>query len=655
MTAPYRPHSAPRKSPADVWESLVSSGLSEDAATAAVAKQYGPPPAPPKDPSLWEKLKTADWGKATTDVGNELLQGASFGWADEAAGLVSPEVRDAMRKRSAELRAASPGAAFAANLLGGVATGGGAVKAGAKLFPRVAGGGIKAALLRGAANAGEGATAGAVAGAGAGESPEGRIYGALMGAAGGAVLGGGLPVLGNAVKGVRRAVLPFSEKGASRVADEMIGNAIDDARSIVVPVIGKPMQLVDRLGEAGRKLARGARTTSSSARQTFADMSAERMPGTAERVIGDVNDALGVGGQTVRQLGKGLDDARAAISKAEFTPERMAAPVTSETVKETLLKSPVYRRAHRAFREAAKLDPNAEVPPPLFGKDGLTREPTVRDIENIRQGLQDLLDTGGYQVVTKTGERAVKNITKAGKKAIDAARKALLNDKTLNAEHPWYQPARAALAGKHAEGRALMAGEKLAGAVPADVADALGALGSSGEQQMARAGLANRIARKVNESPAISASRVAGGGPNIPGRMARLTAASASPDAAATLRARLAAEDQIAATERFLTGQSETADKALEGAGIGMKALQKALRLGSGAKEAVLMPLAAAAQGNTGKVSKALADKLGNLTPDEQQLYLRYIQQFMEQQMAKQAARRGYTAGAIGGGMAGTR
>ena len=530
MTAPYLPHSAPsRKSPADVWEDLVARGMSPDAATAAVAQQFKMP-AP----------KTRGFGQGALDVGNELLQGASFGWADEAAGLVSPELGDAMRQRSEDLHKANPTAALAANVLGGLATGGGIAKLGMKAFPRLAGSGLKAAALRGAANVGEGAVTGAIGGAGAGTTPEGKLSGALAGGLIGGVTGGAIPGAAALAKGARRAILPYSQRGASKVADEMIGQAIEDAGRIDLPVDGKPLQLVDRLGQPGRKLARGARTTSAAARQTLADMSAQRMPGTAQRVMGDVHDALGVGGQTVRQLAKGLDDQRAAIGAAEFTPERMAAPVTSETLQGTLLSSPIFRKAHQAFRSARKLEPDAAVPAPLFDRTGLTRDPTLQDVEDIRQGLEDILSSGGYEVRTKTGGPQIKNLSKASKRAVQKAKRALLDDRGLNAEHPWYGPAREALAGKHAEGRALMGGEKMATATPADVADALGALGSGNEQQMMRAGLANRIARKVNESPAIAASRVAGGGPTIPGRMERLTAASASPDAAATLRARLA-------------------------------------------------------------------------------------------------------------------
>ena len=169
MTAPYLPHSAPRKSPADVWEDLVARGMSPDAATAAVAQQFKMP-----------TPKARGFGQGALDVGNELLQGASFGWADEAAGLVSPKTGDAMRQRSEALHKANPGAAFAANVLGGLATGGGAVKLGAKLFPRVAGAGLKAAALRGAANVGEGAITGAIGGAGAGQAGHDSQAGGLQ-------------------------------------------------------------------------------------------------------------------------------------------------------------------------------------------------------------------------------------------------------------------------------------------------------------------------------------------------------------------------------------------------------------------------------------------------------------------------------------------
>ena len=112
------------------------------------------------------------------------------------------------------------------------------------------------------------------------------------------------------------------------------------------------------------------------------------------------------------------------------------------------------------------------------------------------------------------------------------------------------------------------------------------------------------------------------------------------------------AEDQIAATERFLGGQSETADKAAEAGGITLRALLSAVK---GGANAAMVPMAAIAAGNTGKVSKELARKLANLTPDEQQLYLRYVQDYMAKQLAKRTTRQALTAGAIGGGMGGAR
>lgn len=643
MTAPYLPHSAPsRKSPADVWEDLVARGMSPDAATAAVAQQFKMP-AP----------KMRGFGQGALDVGNELLQGASFGWADEAAGLVSPKLGDAMRQRSEDLHKANPTAALAANVLGGLATGGGIAKLGMKAFPRLAGSGLKAAALRGAANVGEGAVTGAIGGAGAGTTPEGKLSGALAGGLIGGVTGGAIPGAAALAKGARRAILPYSQRGASKVADEMIGQAIEDAGRIDLPVDGKPLQLVDRLGEPGRKLARGARTTSAAARQTLADLSTARMPGAAKRVMQDVNEGLGVGGQTVRQIATGLDDARTAIANAEYTPARMAQEVPSPSLVATLEKSKIYRRAHRAMRDAAEIDPNAAPVPALFGKDGkLVRNPTVEDIETIRKGLADIEQTGGYVVSSKTLGPQVKNLTKQQKKAVTAARKAMLDDAELNAVAPWYKPARAQLASKHAEGRALKLGETMDKALPEDVADVVGGLGSPQEQQMYRASLSNKIRRKVNESPAIAASRVAGGGPTIPGRMDRLQAAAQSPEAFGRMRAGLQAEDQIAATERFLGGQSETADKAAEAGGITLRALLSAVK---GGANAAMVPMAAIAAGNTGKVSKELARKLANLTPDEQQLYLRYVQDYMAKQLAKRTTRQALTAGAIGGGMGGAR
>ena len=110
MTAPYLPH----RKPLDYarYQRMRSAGFSDEQ---IAADGFVIPQAPPKT-----RVGLVD---AALDVGNEMLQSASFGYADEAAGLVSEKARDAMRQRSAAFNERSPKSAFAAQMLGGAATG----------------------------------------------------------------------------------------------------------------------------------------------------------------------------------------------------------------------------------------------------------------------------------------------------------------------------------------------------------------------------------------------------------------------------------------------------------------------------------------------------------------------------------------------------
>ena len=586
---------------------------------------------------------------------NEVLQGATLGWADEAVGLVSPSTRDAMRERSARFHAESPGWATTANIAGGLLTGGGLARLGAKLLPRVAGAGLKAAALRGAANAGEGAIAGAIGGAGAAQSPEGRLAGAATGAALGGAAGGAIPAAGGLLKGARRALLPFSAKGAANVADELIGEAIEDVGQIRLPVAGKPQQLVDRIGEPGRKLARGARTTSSKARQILANLSEQRMPGAGARVAADVRDALAIPHTTPPRAANAAARQRAQIAAVEFTPARMAAPVTSPTVAETLTASPIFADVFEQMRDAASVrpanHPNARQIAPLFGEQGLTRPPTVADIETIRQGLDDAIQSGRLQRRNPvTGRYQTTNVEGEMRRALQDTRSALMEDAGLNAEHAWYAPARGELAAQHQLEDAIPQGRALLDRGPMEVADLMQEAAPA-RQQGLRIGYAARADKQLADAAPLSASRIAGGGGGATARegaRARLNAVTTDDMARARLASRLGAEDDIAYTERFLTGQTETADKALEAAGIGAKALQRAAQMGRGGITSAVVPLLAVAQGNTGKVSKALAERLATLSPEQQQAYLRYIAQFMEDRAAQQAMRRQLARGAIG-------
>lgn len=130
---------------------------------------------------------------AATTAGGDAM---TFGWGDEAVGLVSDDAQQAARERQKTLRETNPVASTVGAVGGGLATGVALspISATAQLTTRAT-----PLLGRAAAGAADGAVAGGLYGAGSGDSASGRLTEGLKAAGFGAAVGFGLPVLSDAV------------------------------------------------------------------------------------------------------------------------------------------------------------------------------------------------------------------------------------------------------------------------------------------------------------------------------------------------------------------------------------------------------------------------------------------------------------------------
>lgn len=162
----------------------------------------------------------------------ELVQGATFGYADEIQGMANGNgLRDEMRRQAEANREAYPGWALAGGLTGGAlmtAATGGLGLAGAGARAGVAGAGtIGKALASPVARA---AVEGAVAGAGYSDADtiEGRLGGAAMGAAGGALVAKALPLVG---QGIKRIVAGAPERVERKMIQDLVGSTNPSARN----------------------------------------------------------------------------------------------------------------------------------------------------------------------------------------------------------------------------------------------------------------------------------------------------------------------------------------------------------------------------------------------------------------------------------------
>ena len=164
---------------------------------------------PVTDPDLLRQLEgePAPLKSNLVTGGREVLQGATFGFADEiqsviAAAVAAPfvtdktfgqlmiDARQSLRDESDQFREENPATALGLNVAGGLATGSAAIQ-GLK-SAGVAVTGVKGALSTSA-------TLGAIGGAGVSEEGN-RIKGALTGAAFGALLGGSISGIAGGTK-----------------------------------------------------------------------------------------------------------------------------------------------------------------------------------------------------------------------------------------------------------------------------------------------------------------------------------------------------------------------------------------------------------------------------------------------------------------------
>lgn len=621
-------------------------------------------------------LPTPQTGARTaTGILGKFAQGISMGTADEIGGAIlsafaeGKSISEKYRNARDIVRGVLNDAQEKAPTLSTLAEVGGAIApafvGAGTLIPRAAGAGLRNSAMRGAANVAEGALMGAASGAG---NAEGGLSERVIGAGRGAVVGGAssgaFGAAAPAVTNLTRAVIPaITRRGVARAAARIGADALeasglsadDIAARIANPALAdKPLTLMEHMGTAGRKAARGARTTSSSARQVMDDLATDRMPGAGERVLADVREGLDIPATTPTRAANEAAAARTAIHAQEFTPPRLAEPVPTTRLGD----SPAYRDAYDAIYEASAMRPGGAPHAPLFADDGaLARTPTVGDIEAIRQGLADALESGRLQTRNRlTGRLETTNVDGELRRSLSAAYGHLMDDPQLERAAPWYRGARAALEEQHQLEGAIPTGHAMPGRDPMEIADAMHAMPSDAARRGARVGYAAKVGEQLVKAPPVSAADKLGGVGATAKTGVRQGVMAMAPDAApvgpitpgqARLGQRLDAESEIAATQRFLSGQSETADKGMEALAQGARVMQQLRGITDPVRLAGVW-LDAQAHGNWGRVSQEVARRFGSLNRAEQQEFLQLI--------AREALRRtnrGAVTGRVGAAAAG--
>ena len=293
---------------------------SPDEAMGLVTGQTAPAAAPDKgfnQKEAYEKLVAAEAGGV--DRIKPLMQGLTFGFGDEiVAGLGAPIASAMTGKPMSETyaeglamerealdrnRKARPVESFAGELLGGAATGIGAMGAGAttaRFFGPNAG--LWRRMLSGAL---DGAAFGAAAGFGSGEGGEDRSAKALSGLAVGGGVGATMPVvgalLGRITQPVRNAI--SARVNPDRFAERQISATMRDAgrtpQDIEAAMLraaqegqGGVYTIADELGDAGARQLGVAYRGPGEAGNIIKNTLQSRQEGQARRLINQVEEGF---------------------------------------------------------------------------------------------------------------------------------------------------------------------------------------------------------------------------------------------------------------------------------------------------------------------------------------------------------------------------
>lgn len=545
----------PDRHPADVWEDLVRQGVPKDEATRRVREMMGAGEAP-------DRPRRA--GQGLLNFGNEALQGASFGLADEAVGLVSPSARDAMRERSRTFNADHPKLAMGAQLAGGFATGGAAAKGLGMVAKRA----LPAVLARAVTSLpGEAGILSGTAAAGAAEGNRGTAFG--IGAAGGAIAG---PLIAGAVS--RAAGSKLGQRAGNLAARAMAKMRGGPQPSAIAPVEPVALRAVQRaLGRAGKSTddvtsalqaptARRAELALmdevpalTEAIATLPGEGAERMGkalqararGRTGRELGAMDDVLGVAGQSPMPNKAAIKTARKVASDPLYEQARSFAPTADPRVQALLDADDVKKALDAGARRVrsrnavarARGEPELELP-----KEGYA----VAQLDYAKRHLDDLI-----RGAKKSGEASrVDELTQ-----LKDALVGVIDDATRDPNGgSIYAAARAAYAEPSRQIDALSLGQKALQMRDDELRAAVTALAPA-ERAQFRVGLADAARRRPNWAREIVSDKPGAG-------VKESTLAAAFDDATEfqTFKDALAAEAQGGSTKYVALGSSRTPQRA---------------------------------------------------------------------------------------------
>jgi hypothetical protein len=608
---------------------------------------------------------------------DRILSGMTFGASDEILaglgtvpqmikrGTLSPTegynyAKAAENERMDSARKNTGALGTAAELAGGVLTGGNAAKAGLTFMKPA-----QALPARIGAMAGDGAAYGGVTGFNEGEGAD-RLSGAAGGAVAGGLLGAAIPSVGAAVKTAASPVVSnimarMDPEGAAaaRVARAVgeSGKSVDnlgyDLSNASAAGQGE-FTLADAMGNPGQRLLSTVARAPGEGRSKVVEFMNARQAGQADRVGGIIDEALGAD-QTGRQaMAAKLTEAR-KVAGPLYEKAFEEKPIYSERLKE-FLNDPISKLGLRrgleiqrleALAEGKKFDPYDmgitgfdEAGEPIVGKT-----PNMRLWDAIKRGYDDMLDAYRDPMSGKL------NLDQRGR-AIEMVRKNFLeNVDDLNAN---YSAARAAYAGPASQREAIGLGQRAASrGRAADNIDLFNAINDPRKQAF-RVGYADTLnagiergAEGVNATRRLTSGKYRDELPAF-----SLDQGPLRPGEAPEMQKRLAREQTMFETRRQATGGSQTAENLADQAESQVDPRVFASLLKGdvvGAGKAAFMGAGNVLGGNTPAVRTSLADMLLSREPEAVKGLLARLEEEQARKLSKETHRMNIGRGLLTG------
>jgi hypothetical protein len=324
--------------------------------------------------------------------------------------------------------------------------------------------------------------------------------------------------------------------------------------------LGVPLGLVDVGGQPVQRLARGVRTLPGEGSAIIQGELERRAAGQRGRVVRMVERATGrrSTGNAEARADELITQARA--ESAPFYGQLEGLPPLSEPQLLSLFDIPRVRDIVRRS-EAARRGWGGSVDPLYDDAGALRRLPTFRDVDRIKQNLDEILKPQ-FQMGPRPAD-SVTIDTREERNIVDALRRQLLSAADVSPGGDIYSSARASYASPAQAREALEAGAQFPQASLQDVI-AMTRTASPAQRKWYQRGVTEALRENIEGMPDIVSQ------PNVLRAVAGSPAARAKLEAATperrreALQGRIAAERTAAQTNAFLRGNSQTAEKLAE-------------------------------------------------------------------------------------------